>query len=309
MSASETLKRPPVVLIANDQEWSARSLESILGPNGYAVLRAYTGRQALELARTAQPDLIMLDERMPDLGGSTVCRLLRDDPRIGAHVPILITTAEPADREQRLGALRAGAWDHFGEPLDGEMLLLKIDAWVRAKRQVDLAQEESLVDSLTGLYNMRGLARRARELGADAVRNHAPIACIAIAPEDEPSVFTDKAMDEIIERVVVHLGEIIRREGRLSDAIGRLGPTEFAIVAPATHAEGARSIVERLQRAIGNAPFTVGNEQQRTLRVRTGYYAVPDLSTSALDPVELMVRAAADLRQSRTEAVSTLVVQ
>ena len=40
-------QRPPLVLIANDQEWSARSLESILAPNGYAVLRAYTGIQAL----------------------------------------------------------------------------------------------------------------------------------------------------------------------------------------------------------------------------------------------------------------------
>ncbi|HLV26842.1 MAG TPA: response regulator [Gemmatimonadales bacterium] len=297
MSASETLKRPPVVLIANDQEWSARSLESILSPNGYAVLRAYTGRQALELARTAHPDIIVLDERMPDLSGSTVCRLLRDDPRVRSHVPIVITTAEPADREQRLGALRAGAWDHFGEPLDGEMFLLKIDAWVRAKRQVDVAQEESLVDSLTGLYNMRGLALRARELGADAVRKHAPIACIAVSPEDDSAAYSDKVADEMVEHVVLHLGEIIRREGRLSDAIGRLGPTEFAIVAPATEADGARSIMERLQRAVESEPLVLPGES-RTLRVRTGFYAVPDLSASALDPVELMVRAAAALRQN-----------
>ncbi len=303
MPASETLKRPPVVLIANDQEWSARSLESILGPNGYAVLRAYTGRQALELARNAHPDIIVLDERMPDLSGSTVCRLLRDDPRVGAHVPIVITTAEPTDREQRLGALRAGAWDHFGEPLDGEMLLLKIDSWVRAKRQVDLAQEESLVDGLTGLYNMRGLALRARELGADAVRKQAPMACIAIAPEEDTTGFSDRVVDEQVERVVRHLGEIIRREGRLSDAIGRLGPTEFAIVAPSTEVSGARSISDRLQRAIESEPLELPGEV-RTLRVRTGYYAVPDLSASALDPVELMVRAAAALRQARPEVFS-----
>ena len=47
MSELPIPSRPPLVLIANDQEWSARSLESILGPAGYAVLRAYTGRQAL----------------------------------------------------------------------------------------------------------------------------------------------------------------------------------------------------------------------------------------------------------------------
>ena len=40
---------PPIVLVANDQEWSARSLESVLGPHGFATVRAFTGRQALEL--------------------------------------------------------------------------------------------------------------------------------------------------------------------------------------------------------------------------------------------------------------------
>src|SRR4051812_17285291 len=48
MADRDKASRPPLVLIANDQEWSARSLESILGPNGYAVVRAYTGQQALE---------------------------------------------------------------------------------------------------------------------------------------------------------------------------------------------------------------------------------------------------------------------
>ena len=78
--------RPPLVLVANDQEWSARSLESILGPHGYAVLRAYTGRQTIDLARSAQPDVIILDARLPDLDGLDVCRSLRADPRMAAHI-------------------------------------------------------------------------------------------------------------------------------------------------------------------------------------------------------------------------------
>jgi len=64
-------ERRPLVLIANDQEWSARSLESILAPNGFTVLRAYTGQQALQRARTAAPDLIILDAQMPDLQSSS----------------------------------------------------------------------------------------------------------------------------------------------------------------------------------------------------------------------------------------------
>ena len=81
MAHREKNASAPLVLIANDQEWSARSLESILGPHGYSVVRAYTGQQALERARTSLPDLIILDAQMPDMHGFDVCRSLRSDPR------------------------------------------------------------------------------------------------------------------------------------------------------------------------------------------------------------------------------------
>src|ERR1700677_1632141 len=67
---------PPLVLIATDQEWAARSLETLLGPNGYAVLRAYNGRQAVELARSAQPDVVIIDLRLGEGDGLDVCRAL-----------------------------------------------------------------------------------------------------------------------------------------------------------------------------------------------------------------------------------------
>jgi CheY-like chemotaxis protein len=77
MPESRRPSRPPLVLIANDQEWAARSVESILEPSGYAVLRAYNGRQAFDLACSARPDLVMLDYRLPDTDGVEVCRRLR----------------------------------------------------------------------------------------------------------------------------------------------------------------------------------------------------------------------------------------
>jgi len=172
-------QRPPLVLIANDQEWSARSLESILAPNGYAVLRAYTGIQALERARTARPDLVILDAQMPDVHGVDVCRELRNDPRFSATTPIIITTAGPSGRTQRLEAYRAGAWEFLGQPLDGEALLLKLETFLKSKLEVDRIRDENLLDHPSGLYNMRGLSRRAREIGSEAVRLHGRLHAVA----------------------------------------------------------------------------------------------------------------------------------
>ena len=285
----------PLVLIANDQEWSARSLESILGPNGFSVVRAYTGQQALERARTSQPDIIILDAQMPDMHGFEVCRALRSDPRFSTTTPIVITTSGPSGRTQRLEAYRCGAWEFLGQPLDGEALLLKLDTFLKSKRQVDLLREENLLDSGTGLYNMRGLARRAREIGSDAIRRHEALACVVFAPESELENDDDEAPEEELLRMSDQVGAVFRQVGRVSDAIGRLGPTEFAVIAPATGADGAVRLVNRLGGAVEATRIPVRGGE-RSVRVKAGYCAVPNFAESPVDAVELLLRATTALR-------------
>jgi len=287
----------PLVLIANDQEWSARSIESILGPNGYAVVRAYTGQQALERARASQPDLIILDAQMPDMHGFEVCRALRSDPRFSATTPIVITTSGPSGRTQRLEAYRCGAWEFLGQPLDGEALLLKLATFLQSKQQVDILREENLLDSGTGLYNMRGLSRRAREIGADALRRREALACVVFAPESELDADDEAPGDELL-RLSDQVGVVLRQRGRVSDAIGRLGPTEFAVIAPATGADGAVRLVNRLSGAVEATRIPVRGGE-RTVRVKAGYCAVPDFAESSVDAVELLLRATTALRDLR----------
>jgi PleD family two-component response regulator len=289
----------PLVLIANDQEWSARSLESILGPNGYAVIRAYTGQQALERARTSQPDIIILDAQMPDIHGFEVCRALRSDPRFSTTTPIVITTSGPSGRTQRLEAYRAGAWEFLGQPLDGEALLLKLHTFLQSKRQVDLLREENLLDSGTGLYNMRGLARRAREIGSDAIRRREALACVVFAPDTELENVDEEAPEEELLRMSDQVGTVFRQVGRVSDAIGRLGPTEFAVIAPATGADGAVRLVNRLGGAVEATRIPVRGGE-RSVRVKAGYCAVPDFAESPVDAVELLLRATTALRDLRS---------
>jgi diguanylate cyclase (GGDEF)-like protein len=287
----------PLVLIANDQEWSARSIESILGPNGYSVVRAYTGQQALERARSAQPDIIILDAQMPDMHGFEVCRALRSDSRLSVTTPIVITTSGPSGRTQRLEAYRAGAWEFLGQPLDGEALLLKLSTFLQSKQQVDVLREENLLDSGTGLYNMRGLARRAREIGADAVRRREALACVVFAPDADDASDEESPSEEQL-RLSDQLGTVFRQVGRGSDAIGRLGPTEFAVIAPATGADGAVRLVNRLGDAVEATRIPVRGGE-RSLRVKAGYCAVPDFAESSVDATELLLRATTALRDLR----------
>ncbi len=298
MANRDRTGRPPLVLIANDQEWSARSLESILAPNGYSVIRAFTGEQALERARTAQPDLIILDAQMPDMHGFDVCRALRADPHFGATTPVVITTSGPSGRTQRLEAYRAGAWEFLGQPLDGEALLLKLRTFIQSKVEVDALRDESLLDQATGLYNMRGLARRAREIGSEAYRRHDALACVVFAAEAEGGAAAPLADDDA-ERVTAQVGLMFRQSGRASDAIGRLADGEFAIIAPATAADGVERLVERFGRTVEAMPVPL-EDGERRLRLRAGYCAVPDFAQASVDAVEILLRATTALRDLRS---------
>ena len=300
MATRDKAPAAPLVLIANDQEWSARSIESILGPNGYNVVRAYTGQQALERARTAQPDLIILDAQMPDMHGFEVCRALRSDPRFSATTPIVITTSGPSGRSQRLEAYQAGAWEFLGQPLDGESLLLKLGTFLQSKREVDSLREESLLDSGSGLYNMRGLARRAKEIGAEAFRRRDPLACVVFSPDAESSDEVEAESEEEEQRMNDQVALLFRQAGRASDAIGRLGQSEFAVIAPATGPEAALRMVRRLGGTVEGTPIAVRGGE-RSVRIKAGYCAVPDFAESSVDAVELLLRATTALRDLKRE--------
>ena len=285
---------PPLVLLASDQEWSTRSLESVLGPHGFASVRAYTGHQALDLCRRTHPDVVIIDAGMPDIPGIELCQQLRDDPEFPASTPVVMTTAGPASRSQRLDAYRAGVWEYLSLPVDAEALLLKLAAFVRAKREIERSREESLLDDSTGLYNVRGLARRAREMGAEASRRHAPLACVAVTVS-APGI---EGPDELDPRVAEELGDLCRRTARSSDAVGRLGRSDFAVIAPATDAAGAVRLAERLREGASLTPFSDTRIAGR-YEIRAGYCAYPDFSRSPVDAVEMMLRAATALRHVR----------
>lgn len=295
----------PLVLVANDQEWSARSLESILLPRGYQVVRAYTGRQALDRAHTARPDIVILDAQMPDLHGVEVCRQLRADPRFSPTVPIVITTAGPSGRAQRLEAYQAGAWEFLGQPLDGESLLLKLEAFLRAKLEVDRVHDESLLDEVTGLYNMRGLSRRAREIGSEAFRRRHALACVVFAPESPE--LGDAATESVATRLAAAVGEALRKAGRSSDAIGRLGPLEFAVIAPATGPEAAVKLVDRLRETVETHPVSMNGGAPAHVGMRAGYFAVPDFHDADLDATEMLLRATTALRTLQGDGAGNLL--
>jgi DNA-binding response OmpR family regulator len=115
------------ILIVEDERAVARGLEYGLSNEGFTVLWAETGQQALDLARSRDPHLILLDIWLPDISGFDVCRQLRAE---GKRQPILMLTARDEELDKVLG-LELGADDYVIKPYSLRELISRIRALLR----------------------------------------------------------------------------------------------------------------------------------------------------------------------------------
>jgi two-component system OmpR family response regulator len=114
------------VLIVEDDQTLLEVLQYNLSKEGYKVLAATGGVQALEVARQQEPDLIVLDIMLPDLDGFEVCRILRKE----MTMPILMLTAKVGEVDKIVG-LELGADDYMTKPFSLRELLARIRAMLR----------------------------------------------------------------------------------------------------------------------------------------------------------------------------------
>jgi DNA-binding response OmpR family regulator len=122
------------VLVADDDPDIIRFVEVNLHLEGYQVEVARDGQQALDKALDLQPDLVLLDVRMPVIDGFTVCSRLRADPR-GAGIPVILVTANIPILADRQRAREVGADDFVVKPFDPGDLMARVRALVQAGRR------------------------------------------------------------------------------------------------------------------------------------------------------------------------------
>jgi len=161
------------------------------------------------------------------------------------------------------------------------------------KLEVERARREQAVQDDSGLYTTRGLALRAQELTLQAFHHGAALACVALAPV--PDGTEDGAA------AVQLVARVLRATGRRSDAIGRIGPSEFAVVAPGTDGIGAVLLAQRVARAVRAAS---GAEPPA---LRAGYDAVGNTRYTPVEPKNLLARATSALRLAKGEAAANWI--
>jgi signal transduction histidine kinase len=132
---THTADLPPRILIVDDERRNAELLKIMLVPEGYTLLTATSGQEALGLLAEQKPDLILLDVMMPGMDGYQVVGKIKENPAT-RNIPVIMLTALD-DRNARMVGLNAGAEDFLTKPVDRAELCVRVRNLLRLKMYGD----------------------------------------------------------------------------------------------------------------------------------------------------------------------------
>jgi diguanylate cyclase (GGDEF)-like protein len=282
------------VLVAEDSPEIAKLMELTLRMEGYFVLQAFDGVQALELARTHRPDLILLDVMMPRLNGFDVARELKKDEET-ADIPIIFVTAK-----HELDALVQGlevAVDYISKPFAVPELAARVRAAMRMRRlQEDLkaSNEElsklAITDALTHLLNRRGFDAQIEEELWRARRFKHSIGFVLFDLDRFKSV-NDTYGHAQGDIVLQSFAEVLVTCSRRVDKVARFGGEEFALLLPATDEAGVQFVCEKVRATTEALEIPLPSQDGQVSHIRVtvsgGGVIVPSVSESGFEIAHL----------------------
>lgn len=276
------------ILLVDDTKTERLILTAYLEKLDHQVVHAENGHQAIDLFKSAKPDLVLMDVIMPEMDGYEAARAIRKDESV--WVPIIFLSGRVA-AEDIVAGIEAGGDDYLTKPVDYQILEAKMTAMQRiAKmrcRLLDVSSElESAnaelkklvnIDGLTGLANRRYLDKYLRVEIARSMRNGHHLA-VVLCDVDFFKKYNDSfghlKGDDCLKEVAQALGAACKRT---TDLVARYGGEEFAAILPDTSQENAGIVAEGMRRAVEELAMEHPESDLNKVTVSIGVYScVPE---------------------------------
>ncbi len=228
------------ILVVEDDVDTAEMLSSYFKAQGYQVMSAAWGEDALRMAQEVVPDLVVLDIRLPDIDGYEVCRRLREHRRT-EQVPIIFLT-ERRERTDRLTGMELGAVDYITKPFDIQELRLRV------RNALWRASLGTLVNPVTGLPTDPLIDERLTNLLRQ--KDWALLSVSMHGLRDFSDRYGFVASDDVLRAAALMMKNVVKELGEADPFIGHLGEADFIIISTPSKAEALR---ERISARLGQA--------------------------------------------------------
>lgn len=229
------------ILVVEDDLDVAEMLNAYFRVQGYEVFTVNWGEDGVDACQTINPDLVILDIRLPDIDGYEVAKRLRTDRRT-QDVPIIFLT-EKRDRADRLHGLELGADDYITKPFDVQELRLRVRNALRRTSQ------GSLNNPVSGLPDGALVNEKLSEL---LQKDGWSLLLVSIKNLE---AFRDSygfvASDDVLRAISLMIHNAMREIGGLNDFIGHLSATDFVLMISSENLSGLKEKVhERLEQSL-----------------------------------------------------------
>jgi DNA-binding response OmpR family regulator len=209
------------ILVVEDDADISKMLRIYFDSQGYEVLIATRGNDALEVCRTKLPNVIVLDINLPDMDGFEVCRILRSNTRT-SYVPIIFLTQRD-ERSDKISGLELGADDYITKPFDIEELKLRVEGTIRRSLR------EALTHPVTNLP-----AGKLIEEQLKSVKESSKAWTLLYFGIRNINAFKEIAGPIQVNEVLIFLADIMREAveeyGTMNDFIGQASDNDFIIL-------------------------------------------------------------------------------
>ncbi len=267
MNIPETASK---ILIVDDEPLNIEVMSGALEELG-DIMFAINGEEALQLALSEKPDIIILDIMMPGIDGYETCRRLKSNPET-ENIPVIFATAM-SDRADEAKGFDLGAVDYVTKPVVQPIIVARVRNHLQLKRYRDYLETIAFVDGLTGIPNRRSFDQHIRSEWQRGTRTKGELSLLLIDIDhfkQYNDTYGHQAGDACLTLVAKALSSSVHRPG---DQVARYGGEEFVCVLPSTNLEGAE--------LIGG-----------TLREAVNFLKIPHKSSSVCDHVTISVGGA-----------------
>ena len=229
------------ILVVEDDLDVAEMLNAYFRVQGYEVFTVNWGEDGVRACQTVNPDLVVLDIRLPDIDGYEVARRLRTDRRT-QDVPIIFLT-EKRDRADRLHGLELGADDYLTKPFDVQELRLRVRNALRR------ATQGSLNNPVSGLPDGALVDEKLNEMIQKGKWSLLLVSIINLDSFRDAYGFV--ASDDVLRAVSLMVHNAMREGGDADDFVGHLTPTDFVLmVSPANLSPLRERVRTRLEQSL-----------------------------------------------------------
>jgi diguanylate cyclase (GGDEF)-like protein len=276
------------ILVVDDVPVNIQLLVTYLSAEGYDVVSAKDGHDAMKAVKEHQPDLVLLDVMMPKMNGFEVCEVIKSDDAT-KFIPVILVTAlnEPEDKVK---GMESGADDFLTKPFNKLELLVRVRSLLRIKHLHDELQEKvielqrtkeelrhlAITDGLTSLYNYRYFKEQLLQELNRAQRHKLNISVVMI-DIDHFKQYNDKNGHPAGDLVLKEIAYLLKANIRNIDLAARYGGEEFSLILIETDKSPAGIVAEKIRKLVEEHGFAYESSQpDGKLTISTGVATFPE---------------------------------